>query len=310
MGRFHAAALGRGAGIVIVVTLVSAGCASGHPAARKRAVPASVASDTGAGSGPQEQAAVRLAARMVGEAVIPPGSRPYHGRMPAVLHAPLEFPGTKQVVQAHAIWIVRAGLRDVAGFFKTNTPRGFTGLGTGGETLQGVPSYTVSDPLDVLPPNVANAELDVSVANGGNNLVVIRADAVVAWTPPRPAGDFVPPRDRVVTLTVLHPYAKGSPPGKRVVTSDPKLVEPIVRSFNQLRVRAPQPFYECGSLTAHSVSYRVAFSTSPTAAPDVVAGTSQCGSGATFPKAEDLTGDSSFGDALAHLLGLPEPHFG
>ena len=139
MRRLRTAGLGRGAGIAIVVALVSAGCSSGHPAAGKRAVPASVASDTRAASGPQERAAVRLAARMVGEAVIPPEARPYHGRMPAVLHAPLEFPGTKQVVQAHGIWIVHAGLRDVAGFVKANTPPRLHGQRHRGRDAEGRP---------------------------------------------------------------------------------------------------------------------------------------------------------------------------
>jgi len=310
MQRFHLGGLGRGAGIVIAVALAAAGCSSGHPAARKRAVPASEASDTSARSGPQERAADGLARHIVSEAVIPPGSQPYYGRLPAVLHAPLEFPGTTQVVQAHGIWIVHAGLRDVAGFLKANTPRGFTGSGTGGETLKGVPSYMVSDSLGALPANIASAELDVAVASGGNDLVLLRADAMVAWTPPRPTADFVPPRDRVVTLTVLHPFPSGSPPGKRVVASDPKMIERIARAFNQLRVAAPQKFYECGLITSHSVSYRVAFSTTRSAAPDVVAWTSQCGTGATVPQPVDLTGDSSFGDSVALLLGLPEPHFG
>ena len=120
----------------------------------------------------------------------------------------------------------------------------------------------------------------------------------------------MPPRDRVVTLTVLHPYPTGSPAGKRVVTSDPKLIEPIAHAFNQLRVVAPQTFYECGLITSHSVSYRVAFSTTRSAAPDLVAWTSQCGTGATLPQPVGLTGDAAFGDSVAHLLGLPEPHFG
>ncbi len=102
-----------------------------------------------------------------------------------------------------------------------------------------------SSQLAVLPLNISNAQLDVAVSDASSGAVVIRVDALVAWTVPRPRAEFVPAEDRVVILTVTHVDGAKRWPGKRVVATRADLVQPIVRSFNQLRVSAPQYSYEC-----------------------------------------------------------------
>jgi hypothetical protein len=96
----------------------------------------------------------------------------------------------------------------------------------------------------------------------------------------RPADEFVPAGDRTVTVTVVHisPTSPSTgPAGKRVTTSDPKQVRSIVRIFNGLNVFPPAALNPGGCPGPGKVVYRVAFSSSPTAAPDVVATVGRCG---------------------------------
>ena len=131
----------------------------------------------------------------------------------------------------------------------------------------------------------------------------------------RPADEFVPARDRVVTVRVVHPYEKGKPVSKTVVATDPKLVSPIVRSFNALRVTPPDTVHSCPPFRAISAVYEVSFAASAHAGPDVVATIGGCGgvratvAGRPAPGLGDFS-NSEFGNAVAHVLGLPHPHFG
>jgi hypothetical protein len=68
-------------------------------------------------------------------------------------------------------------------------------------------------------------------------------------------------------------------------------------------------------LRAISAVYQVSFATSAHASPDLVATVGGCGGvgvtvgGRPAPGLGDFS-NSDFGDAVAHVLGLPHPHFG
>jgi hypothetical protein len=118
-----------------------------------------------------------------------------------------------------------------------------------------------------------------------------------------------------VTVRVVHLYEPGKPVSKAVVATDPKLVDPIVRAFNALRVTPPDIVHSCPPLRAISAVYEVSFAASAHARPDVVATVGGCGgvrvtvAGRPAPGLGDFSA-SDFGDAVAHVLGLPHPHFG
>jgi hypothetical protein len=116
---------------------------------------------------------------------------------------------------------------------------------------------------------------------------------------------------------VVHAFPAGST-GRRVVTSDPKSVRGVVRAFNQLRVEPPKSIHSCPPITEHSVSYRVEFAASATAAPDIVATVGACGGAQVAVRghaAPSLVGVGvvtapDFAQAVARVLGFTEPHFG
>ena len=220
-------------GYVVVLVVLAVGCSSrssplgsSHPVG---SVPAP----------PPPTAAVALANRLLDDTVLPPGAKPYTGHSGSVSHwlvsDPAGTPGLVNLVQAHRFWMMRSTAEDVAGFAQKHRPHGFTGYGFGSAGTSG--SHTdralfTTDELAVLPPNISDAQLDVSVADAGPATVVIRVDALVAWTQPRPQTEYARARDRVVILTVTHVDESKPRPGKRVVSTRAVLVEPIVQSFD------------------------------------------------------------------------------
>jgi hypothetical protein len=215
------------------------------------------------------------------------------------------------LVQAHRLWTERSTAPSVAGFLQKHQPRGFIGQGEGSAgTLRSKTDralYT-DNQLAVLPTNISNAQLDVSVSDAGAGNVVIRVDSIVAWTQPRPRAEFASAQYRVVILTVIH--LDGSKPGKRVVATKADLVQPILWSFNELRLSAPAYFGECPP--GGRLSYQVAFARSPDATPDVVASVGLCsGLRATAGKhaLPELDPSGAFAESVAHLLGASELHY-
>jgi len=214
------------------------------------------------------------------------------------------------------VWKLHGDPRTVARFVNVHQPPGYMSHETGTPTFGRYPSARVwqqEDQPRVLPPNVSSAEIDISIASASGGVLLVRADAVVGWTAPRPASEFVPTKDRVVTVSVVHIYEKGRI-GKRVVTADPKLVEPIVFGFNASRV-APPPTIDPGGPAGsfRNVKYRVSFAASARDRPDIVAEIGPYGdeirlNGEGVPALVDTSG--TFATSVAHVLGLSEPHWG
>lgn len=287
---------------VLAVVALAAGCSSGH-----RATPARVALTP-------KQAAIALGRQMLDQAVLPPGAKPSAAPAPFVLRGPSTVPAIGNLVRSHRLFVVAERPYDVYQWLQRHRARGLTGDGAGFGTDRGVQSWEVDDRLSVRPANVSWAELEFGIAGNKTGPATIRVDTVVGWTAPRPASEFVAASDRVVTVTGFHPYRPGSPSGRHVTTSDPKLVAPIVRAFNQLRLEPPDDIHGCPAIGSRSVGYRVAFARSTGAAPDVVATIVPCGGigvkvhGGAAP-ALGWIGDGAFANAAVTVLGLTEPHF-
>src|ERR1700689_2582829 len=86
----------------VAAIVIAAGCSSGHssaPTAPPTTVRLSSADVT------SRDAATALTGRMLDALILPSDARPTtdHG-LPDVLHAPLQWPGTKNLVQAHRVW--------------------------------------------------------------------------------------------------------------------------------------------------------------------------------------------------------------
>jgi hypothetical protein len=293
---------------VVAIGLVVSGCSSSPRA------PVGAGLLAGRVPPPAPPSAVALAHRLLDDPILPAGVKPYAGPLPRSLASdPAPTPANLvNLVPAHRLWTMRSTAANVAGFLQKHRPRGFTGNGVvspGALRYKTDRALYTDNQLAVLPTSISNAQLDVSVSDAGVGNVVIRVDSIVAWTKPRPQAEFASAQDRVVTLTVIH---LGSPkPGKRVVATKADLVQPILWSFNQLRLSAPAKFGECPP-GGRGLSYQVAFARSPDATPDVVASMDLCdGVRATAGKQAlpELDPSGAFAKSVAHLLGTSELHY-
>ncbi|MGO9874622.1 MAG: hypothetical protein ACLPVY_12575 [Acidimicrobiia bacterium] len=272
------------------------------------------------GANPQEQAAIALGEQMLDKVALPAGSKPFTGPEPAGLHAPLEFPGTHNLVYAHRVWTVPGTPHAVWQWLQAHVPHGFVvgNISSGGNLGGPFRTFGVEVDLAVVPRDVSEAQLQFGIGGESSDRSVVQADTVVGWTKPRPTDEFVPTTDRTVTVSVVR-ISPASPAngtiGKRVSTSDPTLVQPIVQTFNALHVTPPAEPNPGGPPGCGTVLYRVAFSATLTARPDVVATVGRCGgvdvtvNGRASTGLDDLPKQEFAADA-AHILGFTDPHFG
>jgi hypothetical protein len=272
--------MSRYVGAAVVLVVLAAGCASGHESAHKLGPETSAPAAKTLVSVTPKQEAIALGARMLDQTLLPPGANRSSGREPAAFGGLLGIPDIGNVVTAHRVFTVGDTPHATWQWFEAHVPRGFSRNGGSAGTELGAQLFGVDDELSAFPPNVSLATLVIRVTGNISGHTVVRVDAAVGWTAPRPADERVSGRDRVAIVTTIHVYEPGKPIGKRVVATTARLVQPIVDTFNRLAVEPPPGKFGlggCGFIGNDAVEYRVAFASSPTASPDVVATIPPCG---------------------------------
>ena len=181
--------------------------------------------------------------------------------------------GITQLVRVHRVWQVREDPHTALQFLLGHPPADLTpsrqDLASDGEgrTATGV---AYSFPLGrSLPPELGAVSLEASVTADGANGSWIYVDAEVSWRARRPVAESVGPLDRVLTVSEFRDTKPDKVLRHRVIT-DQAIVGPIVKAFDELPVAIPTS----GGCTADfgtSLSYRIAFSRSASAPPDLVA---------------------------------------
>jgi hypothetical protein len=222
-------------------------------------------------------------------------------------------PEVGDLESAHRDFVVDEAPYNLWHWLEAHAPRGLRISGGESGTYQGAQMFGVNADLPVLPLNISLAELTVRVTGDKTGPSVVRVDSSVAWTPLRPAAEIVPARDGTLITSTIHAYEPGMPVGKHVITSDSKLVQPIVKAFNAARLEAVpgrDAFRECGFIGENAVVYRLEFATSPTAKPDIVATLSCLEIGVTVhgrgaPELQDLP--AATWTQIRKVLGIAEP---
>jgi hypothetical protein len=298
---------------LLVVLLV--GCSSARPSGRGSSSSSTAfASLSDAAAKTPKAVAVALGRQLLDRVVLPAGSRPLMTPEPAALGGFVPQPGVGNLLFAHRLFTVNEPPYGLWHFLQAHVPRGFTSPGGSSGTIGGVQEFGVEDDLSVLPPNISVAELQLRIVGNAAGAGVVRVDSEVAWTAPRPDDEFVSPRDHVMILSTIHAYESGKPVGKHLIVTEANLVRPIVTAFNSARVEPPAGtlrFRECGYIGLHDIVYRIAFATTATATPDVVA-TLQCAAisvtvnGRPAPSLQTLS-EQAWND-MTHDLGIAEPY--
>jgi hypothetical protein len=249
-------------------------------------------------------AAVTLANRLADEAVLPPGAVRTSAPLPPELRGPWEVPAGVNLVSVRRVWSVPLDPDAVIAFLKTHAPAGLVEAGVGTTSSRTTKVMNVTETLVKLPSNTALAGLEIGVeAHGTGSLVDVVGGA--QWTQVRPVDEHIGSRDRVVVVSEV-PWSHDQAAGRRVVVTGPKR-SAIVLAFDTQKVSAMgNVASNCFALGVNAVSYRVAFATSASAAPDVVATIAPCsevqvrlGARRSLP----LTMSEAFANAVAHALG-------
>jgi hypothetical protein len=226
------------------------------------------------------QTAHRLAQTMLRSAVLPEGARPFHASAPPILARSVGGPAIGNQIDEYQLWSVPQSVQTMRFFTFGLSSHGFTMQGGDGsvETDAGKAWTSFAQFVD-LPVNVAYAQLDGEVTEGVTGTSVVRIDALVFWTPPKPTTEYVPSNDRVATLIALRPT---SPPSvaRRVVITEAAKITALVTSVNHLRLAGVDERGECGarvvlmpimkSASPATTIYEVEFSANTRAAPDMI----------------------------------------
>jgi hypothetical protein len=218
------------------------------------------------------QQAQRLARALLARTRLPAAARRLTGHPPQALSAPFDTAAGMPTTRTSALWNVPEPAGQVLSFVRAHPPAGMTSSGSGqsGTASQVVVQFAGYD-LSRLPAGVSSASLAISVVPAGSALSVVRADVQVIWYPPRSAAEQIPAGMHAVTvsLSVLNPK-----PGTTTKTfTSATIVSRLAAMLNNANA-APGGTRSCPLLDR---TFRLAFATSPGAAPYLVATDVGCG---------------------------------
>ncbi len=174
----------------------------------------------------------RDARQLLRRVVLPEGAQ-QSAAAPAALRHPFQQPGTRELVDEHALWRVQEPLDRVVAFASTHVPRG--------SRLQvqstGTSAHGLGFAFRALPGRLSTRIVLVTMAALPGGWTGIRVDAQDVWVVTRPRDEVVPAGVREIVIRnpqrLLH----------RV--SDPVHVARIVRWFDRLPVAQPGVTYPC-----------------------------------------------------------------
>ena len=187
------------------------------------------------------------AARLLTLLSLPPGAV-YSATQPAGsnprLAGPVSSPGALALIDTPAWWLAPGSPDSVLAWLESHPPEGSTLNMRSSSLVHGaVESQSVTFTLAPVPGAFEWRGLLVTVAPEPGGRTGVRADAQVVRTVPRPAGDRIPLRSRVLEVR----YSGGSARPGGFTVDHPPQVRRIVKAINALQIVQPSgPVYGCG----------------------------------------------------------------
>jgi hypothetical protein len=242
-----------------VAAALAAGCgtAATAPRAPTSAGPAAVTSQLA--SSPEQRAAAD--ARAILRQFVPPPGAVRLAKKPAL---PAGSPGmgltaaTQQ--DATGYWRARGTATALLAWEQAHISPSFSRQ----DVIIGPPSWNTVYALPAVPGVLPQREMNVQVYDTGGGTTVIMAEAMVSWTPPRPAAEVVPASVTVVTIA---PYGFWPhQPAPVTVTS-----APAVRRLAALVNTLPLATTAAGTSCPMGFGFTLTFRTAAGGAPAAVA---------------------------------------
>jgi len=154
--------------------------------------------------------ATAYARRLLVSLRLPPGARklPWPARPPAGLTPAMPGIGS-DMVDLKVLYRLSQPMSVTAGFLLAHHPAGTTLAGSGQGSQDGTVTSQFADfTLARLPAGIFSAELNTAIMPGTGGGSLVRADAFVAWFPPRGTARRIDPAGyRAVIVRWLHGYS-------------------------------------------------------------------------------------------------------
>jgi hypothetical protein len=257
----------------MIATPAAAGTSAASPdLASTGAATISAPHTTSASTDNSRSEAMAYARHLLAELRLPPGSRRMHWKHVAGL-APTLAAILTDVVDRRALYHVPEPISQLARYLQAHTPAGMTVSSSGWFSYQGkITVRTVTFSPRHLPARIYSAMVVTTFkpAKGGASL--LRADAQVAWFPPRGGAVRIKAAD-YRSVTVTRSRADGRE--KRSMTvSRVRQVRKLVALYNRLH-GAPDAVTSCPADAPSTIEYRLTFHPAH-AAPRVVLSPTNC----------------------------------
>jgi hypothetical protein len=293
---------------VLAGVTLAAGCAAavtGSAAGRSAAgtVSATAARATASGStagGTPEQQAAADARVILASFVVPPGAVRLAERPQALNGAPGMGIVAATQQDAMGYWQVSGQPTVLLVWEKAHISRGYSRQ----DVIIGPPSWNTVYTLPPVPGVLPIREMNVQVYDAGGGKTVIMAEAMVAWTPPRPAAEVVPASVRVVTIAASGGWQGTQEPV--TITSAPvvRRLAALVNSLPAAVAPGDNMSMACPMGAGFTLTFRVSAGGGPVAVAD---GPAECGTvhftlnGSYQP---DLQAPDSYRAAVLQIAGL------
>jgi hypothetical protein len=204
------------------------------------------ASYTTAAASPRQQA--EAVARAILQAFVPPPGATRQAGEPASAQGSLDSVGglyAAYEIQKTSWWLAPGQAAELIAWETAHLPAAFTPAGGDGSS-GGPGGISVTGQFYQLPPQgvLVAQDLVVSVADLGGGNTAIRVDAEVAYQPVRPAGEKVPARAKVVTITAVGGYSGTTAPPPVTITTV-SVVQTLVALVNGLQLSDVPPDAPC-----------------------------------------------------------------
>jgi hypothetical protein len=245
--------------LAVAASAMAAGCAAGPASGATSGARKHVRLDADGGGGPPagtRAGSVRLARRLLGEVVLPRGARRLPQRpVPAGLRSTGGFTVAQTMVDRYHLYRLPMAMAKAERFLARHAPAGMKSAGTCSSSGPGgVRSECVLYVLRRVPSGIDVAGIVDSVTPGPDGTTLMRADAQVAWYPPRSAAEYLRPASyTAVRITV---WLIGTRARKVSKTLSGRLV---LRQLTRLIDRLPASPGGVAPCPLEPVTFRLAF---------------------------------------------------
>ena len=219
-----------------------------------------------------ERLAADLAASLLDKAALPNGAS-VTTTIPAALAKPFDAGNPANRIDDFRLWTLPESADSTWRFTMARPSAEITTYGGGPNNGTFIAEGYVLRP----PLQIDHEVLSLQIVDSGPGTSIMRADALVVWLPDRTPGEEVPVTDTVVTVGRSVSLPGQSSPHTAQVVTDTAWVRVLTEAFDGLPTALPVAM-TCDTKDADARG-RVAFSSAPTAVPDIVATLHPCSAG-------------------------------